>query len=90
MGLKIDWQNGETEIRQGEALAQLEQLVKQYEVKASDTLPDFRVGQLGLFRMIMPERLKCLTKRHWMIYMYQMCFSICLITGRYIMLQQMK
>ncbi len=47
MGLKIDWQNGETEIRQGEALAQLEQLVKQYEVKASDTLPDFQGGAIG-------------------------------------------
>lgn len=47
MGLKIDWQNGETEIRQGEALAQLEQFVKQYEVKASDALPDFQGGAIG-------------------------------------------
>lgn len=46
-GLKIDWQNGETEIRQGEALAQLEQFVKQYEVKASDALPDFQGGAIG-------------------------------------------
>ena len=46
-GLKIDWQNGEIEIRQGEALAQLEQLVKQYEVAPQPELPDFQGGAIG-------------------------------------------
>ena len=46
-GLKIDWQNGETEIRKGEALAQLEQLVKQYEFQSNEQLPDFQGGAIG-------------------------------------------
>lgn len=46
-GLKIDWQNGKTEIRQGEALAQLEQLVKQYKLKPNKQLPDFQGGAMG-------------------------------------------
>ena len=46
-GLKINWCNGETEIRKGEALAQLEQLVKQYEIEANHELPDFQGGAMG-------------------------------------------
>lgn len=45
--LQITWENGETEVRQGEALAQLEQFIKQYEIKAKEQLPDFQGGAIG-------------------------------------------
>lgn len=45
--LQITWENGETEVRQGEALAQLEQFIKQYEIKANEQLPDFQGGAIG-------------------------------------------
>ncbi|HEY4622483.1 MAG TPA: anthranilate synthase component I family protein [Solibacillus sp.] len=45
--LQITWENGETEVRQGEALAQLEQFIKQYKIKANEQLPDFQGGAIG-------------------------------------------
>ncbi|AWE05973.1 aminodeoxychorismate synthase component I [Lysinibacillus sp. 2017] len=46
-GLHISWQNGEVEVKQGEALEQLEKLVKQYQLPSSEQLPDFQGGAIG-------------------------------------------
>ena len=46
-GLQVEWQDGKTEVQQGEALAQLESLVAQYLVKKDETLPVFQGGAIG-------------------------------------------
>ena len=46
-GLQITWQNGEVEMKRGEALLELEKLVKQYQFEAIPQLPDFQGGAVG-------------------------------------------
>lgn len=46
-GLHITWQNGEVEVKRGEALAQLEQLLQNYQFEQLPHLPDFQGGAIG-------------------------------------------
>ena len=46
-GLHIRWQDGQTEVRKGEALAQLEELVEEYKVQRKMDLPVFQGGAIG-------------------------------------------
>ena len=46
-GLHINWQNGETDFREGEALAQLESLINEYHVIKDAGLPIFQGGAIG-------------------------------------------
>ena len=46
-GLHISWQNGETALRKGEALAQLESLINEYNVTKDAGLPIFQGGAIG-------------------------------------------
>lgn len=46
-GLQLTWQGGEVEVRQGEALAELEKVVAQYKCEAYPQLPDFQGGAIG-------------------------------------------
>ncbi|MGN7478878.1 anthranilate synthase component I family protein [Solibacillus silvestris] len=46
-GLEIAWSNGEVELKKGEALAQLEEVIARYELKAIPHLPDFQGGAIG-------------------------------------------
>lgn len=46
-GLHIRWHEGKTEVRKGEALAQLEALVEEYKVKREIELPVFQGGAIG-------------------------------------------
>ncbi|MEK4626743.1 MAG: anthranilate synthase component I family protein [Solibacillus sp.] len=46
-GLQITWQSGEVEVRQGEALEQLEVLIKDYYYAPIPNLPDFQGGAIG-------------------------------------------
>ncbi len=46
-GLHIRWHDGETEVRRGEALAQLEALVDEYKVGRDMQLPVFQGGAIG-------------------------------------------
>lgn len=46
-GLHIHWANGEQEVREGEVLAQLEQLIQSYELVQNPQLPDFQGGAIG-------------------------------------------
>ena len=46
-GLHISWQNGETDFRKGEALAQLESLINEYHVAKDASLPIFQGGAIG-------------------------------------------
>ena len=48
LGLHITWQNGEVELMEGEALAQLEQLIQRYPIEAIPDFPDFQGGAIGL------------------------------------------
>ena len=46
-GLHISWQNGETALRKGEALAQLESFINEYNVIKDAHLPIFQGGAIG-------------------------------------------
>lgn len=46
-GLRIHWRNGETEVRKGEALEELEKLVASYKLPFQKGLPDFQGGAAG-------------------------------------------
>ena len=46
-GLHINWKNGESEYRKGEALAQLESLINEYNVTKATNLPVFQGGAIG-------------------------------------------
>lgn len=46
-GLQIRWRDGQTELRKGEALAQLETLIKEYGLKREAHLPVFQGGAIG-------------------------------------------
>jgi len=46
-GLQIEWRDGTVEIRHGEALHELEQLVAEYHFPHHDDLPDFQGGAAG-------------------------------------------
>jgi para-aminobenzoate synthetase component 1 len=46
-GLYIMWQDGTEEVREGEALAQLEQLVNSYQFERISHLPEFQGGAIG-------------------------------------------
>ncbi|WP_277586885.1 anthranilate synthase component I family protein [Psychrobacillus antarcticus] len=46
-GLHIHWSNGEQEVRQGEALEELEKLVSEYKLTFQQNLPDFQGGAIG-------------------------------------------
>lgn len=46
-GLHIRWHDGQTEVRKGEALAQLEALVDEYKVQRERELPVFQGGAIG-------------------------------------------
>lgn len=46
-GLQITWQNGKVELMEGEALAELEQLIHRYQVETVPHLPDFQGGAIG-------------------------------------------
>ncbi len=46
-GLHISWQNGEMEFRKGEALAQLESFINEYNVTKDVNLPIFQGGAIG-------------------------------------------
>ena len=46
-GLHISWQNGETALRKGEALAQLESFINEYNVTKDVHLPIFQGGAIG-------------------------------------------
>lgn len=46
-GLHIEWQDGRQEVRSGEALAQLEMLISEYQVERRTDLPDFQGGAVG-------------------------------------------
>ena len=46
-GLHIEWQDGHQEVRSGEALAQLEVLIGEYQVERRTDLPDFQGGAVG-------------------------------------------
>ncbi|WP_395940886.1 anthranilate synthase component I family protein [Bacillus sp. FJAT-22090] len=46
-GLHIQWRNGETEVRKGEALEELEKLIASYKLPFHEDLPDFQGGAAG-------------------------------------------
>lgn len=46
-GLRIDWCDGRSEVRVGEPLAQLEQLVNEYKIEREPALPYFQGGAIG-------------------------------------------
>ncbi|MGM9944475.1 MAG: anthranilate synthase component I family protein [Lysinibacillus sp.] len=46
-GLYISWQNGETALRKGEALAQLESFINEYSITKDMNLPVFQGGAIG-------------------------------------------
>lgn len=46
-GLELKWKNGETELKTGEALAELEKVIAEYKLEANPNLPDFQGGAIG-------------------------------------------
>ncbi|OBW59244.1 anthranilate synthase component I family protein [Solibacillus sp. FSL W7-1472] len=46
-GLELKWKNGETELKTGEALAELEKVNAEYKLEANPNLPDFQGGAIG-------------------------------------------
>lgn len=46
-GLELTWKNGETELKTGEALAELEKVIAEYKLEANPKLPDFQGGAIG-------------------------------------------
>lgn len=46
-GIEIAWENGTTEIREGESLALIEELTNEYKTLTDETLPDFQGGAIG-------------------------------------------
>lgn len=46
-GLELTWKNGETELKTGEALAELEKVIAEYKFEANPQLPDFQGGAIG-------------------------------------------
>ncbi|MER2155861.1 MAG: anthranilate synthase component I family protein [Solibacillus sp.] len=46
-GLELTWRNGETELKTGEALAELEKVIAKYKLEANPKLPDFQGGAIG-------------------------------------------
>ncbi|WP_342542624.1 anthranilate synthase component I family protein [Paenisporosarcina sp. FSL H8-0542] len=46
-GLRIEWRDGKVEVRQGEALQLVEELVAEYQFAHIDELPDFQGGAAG-------------------------------------------
>lgn len=46
-GLELTWKNGKTELKTGEALAELEKVIAEYKFEANSTLPDFQGGAIG-------------------------------------------
>ena len=46
-GLQIHWRNGEREVREGEALEELEKLVSEYKLPFQQNLPEYQGGAIG-------------------------------------------
>ena len=46
-GLHIIWRSGEQEVREGEALEELEMLVSEYKLPVQENLPDYQGGAIG-------------------------------------------
>ncbi|WP_339196822.1 anthranilate synthase component I family protein [Solibacillus sp. FSL R5-0449] len=46
-GLELTWKSGETELKTGEALAELEKVIAEYKLEANPALPDFQGGAIG-------------------------------------------
>lgn len=46
-GLQIHWRSGEREVREGEALEELEKLVSEYKLPFQQNLPDYQGGAIG-------------------------------------------
>lgn len=46
-GLELTWANGNVELKIGEALAELEQVISEYKLEANPQLPDFQGGAIG-------------------------------------------
>ncbi|MBD8034826.1 MULTISPECIES: anthranilate synthase component I family protein [Solibacillus] len=46
-GLELTWANGDVELKKGEALAELEQVISEYKLEANPQLPDFQGGAIG-------------------------------------------
>lgn len=46
-GLELTWENGEVELKKGEALAELEKVIAKYQFETIPQLPDFQGGAIG-------------------------------------------
>ena len=46
-GIHITWQNGQTELRNGESLALVEELINEYKLEVDSSLPPFQGGAIG-------------------------------------------
>ena len=46
-GLELTWANGNIELKTGEALAELEQVISEYKLEVNPQLPDFQGGAIG-------------------------------------------
>ena len=46
-GIHITWQNGQTEFRNGESLALVEELINKYKLEVDSSLPPFQGGAIG-------------------------------------------
>ena len=46
-GLELTWANGNIELKTGEALAELEQVISEYRLEVNPQLPDFQGGAIG-------------------------------------------
>ena len=46
-GIHITWQNGQTEVRNGESLALVEALINEYKLEVDSSLPNFQGGAIG-------------------------------------------
>ncbi|MEK4128168.1 anthranilate synthase component I family protein [Solibacillus sp. FSL W8-0474] len=46
-GLELTWANGNIELKTGEALAELEQVISEYKLEVNSQLPDFQGGAIG-------------------------------------------
>lgn len=46
-GLELTWENGEVELKTGEALAELEKVIANYQFETIPQLPDFQGGAIG-------------------------------------------
>lgn len=46
-GLELTWENGEVELKTGEALAELEKVIAKYQFETIPQLPDFQGGAIG-------------------------------------------